>query len=173
MLVIFVGLFAASILPTISLLMTNLRSEGRSVQGLIALRDETLQSVNVLLFLFGCAAIAVASVFIVTAGVPRLLFSVPVIGDILRHRWGVILVPALGQGTTLFFVGLIVARAGLFPTAIRKTLGATADIAIEEARRRTIENAPAPGETAQSFKTREGFGRRHTLEEIATHQDPH
>ncbi len=162
-LVTFLGLISASILPTISLLVGNMTASGRSVKALGELRDELGLAIDTLFELFGLVAVAVLTLMLLSLPSP-LLFLV----DQLPRAYGNLIEqvpPRFGQGLLLSCVFVVVRRSGSIPAVIRKSLEIRAEIAAEEARRKTAENAPKPSEVASAFKTKPGFGRIRPLEE--------
>src|SRR3546814_14248687 len=61
LLVTFLGLVAASILPTISLLVNSMTASGRSVKAVDELEHELQSAMDALFMLFGCVGIAVVA----------------------------------------------------------------------------------------------------------------
>lgn len=158
MLVIFLGLVSASILPTISLLIGSMSAAGRSVLAINDLDTEIRSAMDALLLLFACVGIAVAA--LVALAIPPPTF--------LRPHWLTAeLLPRLGQGAVVLFSAIILLRVGQLPAVLRRTLAVRHQIALDEARRKTLENAPAAGATQTSFAAHPEFGKSVKLEEAS------
>lgn len=183
LLVTFLGLVAASILPTISLMLTTMSASGRSVARLSALREELRSGVDALLYIFGFIAATALVLMMLSVGgghgnyslaswvvaafkiqdMALILDSIP---DPASIAWYA--VPAAAQAAAFSFVVVVIRKAGTIPGIIRRSLELRAEMAIEEARRQTLENAPAAGKTAEAFKNTEGFGQRVALSDLPT-----
>ena len=156
-LVTFLGLVAASILPTVSLILTSMTAGGRSVLRLRELSDELQKGVSALFWLFGLVCISVGQLLLLSVPLPiQLRELVPWPG----------LPNLIGQSILFMLVGLVIYRAFLVPRIIQRCLTIRAEIAIEEAKRKTLENAPAAGETAKTFRTKTDFGKRTSISEL-------
>lgn len=162
LLVTFLGLVAASILPTVTLLLNSMTTNGRSVLSLTDLHNELQAAVNALFFLFGCAAGAAGILTLLALPAPELLLQVPHLQPTLS---------AIGRGGVVALSALTIMKAGTIPGVIRRTLEIRAEIAVEEAKRKTADNAPEAGAVGAAFKGREGFGRTVRLEDIKTADD--
>lgn len=156
-LVTFLGLVAASILPTVSLILTSMTAGGRSVLRLRELSDELQKGVSALFGLFGLVCISVGQLLLLSVPLPIQLRA------LVPWPW---LPNLVGQSILFMLVGWVVYRAFLVPKIIQRCLTIRAEIAIEEAKRKTLENAPAAGETAQTFRTKPDFGKRTSINEF-------
>lgn len=154
----FLGLVAASILPTISLIVGGMIVGGRSVQHLGDLGDELGATVDALFGIFGLIALTVVVLLALAVPTP--------FADRIPEQ--VRFAPSLvGQGLVCFFGALTVARSGAIPSAIRKSLQLRTKIAVDEARKKTMERADAAGKkTASGFATRDGFGETTALSDL-------
>ena len=154
----FLGLVAASILPTISLIVGGMAIGSRSVQHLGDLGTELGKTVDALFGIFGLISLTV--IVLMTLAMPTPFAAH--IPDLLTSG------PArIGQGLVGFLGALTISRSGAIPAAIRKSLDLRTAIAVEEARKKTIEKADAAKTEARSgFATREGFGRTTRLEDL-------
>lgn len=154
----FLGLVAASILPTISLIVGGMVIGSRSVKHLGDLGAELGKTVDALFGIFGLIAVTVIVLMSLAIPIP--------FGD---HIPSVLVsVPSrIGQGFVGFFGMLIVSRSGAIPAAIRQTLSLRTTIAVDEARKKTNEKADVVKEKARAgFSTKEGFGRTTRLEDL-------
>ena len=145
----FFGLVAASILPTISLIVGGMVTGSRSVKQLGELGDELERTVTALFSIFGL--IALAAVVLMALAIPTPFYDrLPPILQPLPAK--------IGQGLVGVIAVLVVAKSGAVPGAIRRSLALRTDMAVDDARRKTHENAEeAKANTA--FRTKEGFGR--------------
>lgn len=156
-LVTFLGLMSASILPTISLLVGSMSANGRSVKGIDELHKELGEIVSVLWAIFGLVAVSVLALFIGTIELPRL--ALPVFGtayavsvDTLIYR--------VAQGIVGGASALALSRFGVVPTSFFRALQIRREIAVDEARRRIQESAPTSQDLHSSFPTLSGFGAK-------------
>lgn len=152
----FLGLVAASILPTISLIVGGLTPGGRSVKHLKDLADELQRTISALFAIFGMVAAAVATLVLLT--IPNPLIELLPMGQSIPTR--------LAQGVIGALAVLTVAKSGTVPGAIRKSLQIRADLAVQDARRRLGEKAITAAPPA-AFATREGFGRVRSVEDLS------
>lgn len=148
----FLGLIAASILPTVSLLVNSMGSNGRTVAEVQRLDAEVRAAMDALFLLFGCAAAAVGGLTILSLEAPEILRRVPYLIE-----FGI---PArLGQAVVMMAVSMLVTRTGQIPAILRRSLTVRTEIAIDEARRKLQEKVP-PGPTIrETFSTQPEFGR--------------
>lgn len=158
MLVIFLGLVSASILPTISLLIGSMAAAGKSVLAINELDTEIQSAMNALLFLFGCVGIVVGALVALAIPAPPVLDQIPLVTSQV--------LPRFGQAIVVLFSVLILLRVGQIPAILRRTLAVRHQIALDEARRKTLENAPAAGSAQTSFAPHPDFGKTVTLEEL-------
>ena len=159
MLATFLGLVSASILPTISLLVNSMASSGRSVLAINELNDELQAAMDVLFLLFGCIAVVVAALVSLATPAPVYLAGVPIVADQI--------LPRAGQGIVLLFSAATLLRVGHLPAILRRSLSVRHKIAVEEARRKTIEKAPTSDEARAAFPTHPEFGKTVMLEDVA------
>lgn len=151
----FLGFVAASILPTISLIVGGMVVTGRSVQHLAALGAELTKTVDALFGVFGLIALSVLILMALAMPMPFAEY-VPDYFQLIPHRFG--------QGLVGFVGLLAIARSGTVPGAIRRSLTLRTKIAVDDARKRTYENADVVKAKARSgFKRKEGFGRTSSL----------
>lgn len=150
LLITFLGLVSAGILPTVSLVIGLMASSGRSVQAVNELKTELQAAIEALLALFGFGVLAVAAL---------LVLSLPL------HAWGDGL-PYIAEGTRLFAQGtvcgastLIVFRAGQVSAILRRSLEIKHKIAVDEAKRETSDNAPSAKAVRDAFPTHPDYGR--------------
>jgi len=151
----FLGLLAASILPTISLIVGGMGTGSRSVRLVSSLGAEIMATVDLLFAVFGMIALTL---------VVLLLLNVPAPYANQIHPLALQLMAAGGQGVVGALAVLVVCKSGAVPGAIRRSLTVRTEMAEAEAKKKTAENATA-ATTASSFKTQEGFG------EVVSHDD--
>lgn len=151
--VIFLGLVAASVLPTVSLLINSMSSNGRSVLSINNLKDEISIAVDALFLLFGCVVVIIG--FLVAISIP---FPFP--SWVTKVTvFGVFVPYALGQTAILFLTSLIILRIGQIPAILRRSLLVRHEIAVTEAQRKIRESSISTTRAADIFPKREGFGR--------------
>nr|WP_313041026.1 hypothetical protein [Brevundimonas diminuta] len=162
----FLGLVAASILPTISLIVGGMVVGSRSVQHLGDLGSELGRTVDALFGIFGLIALTVIVLMALAIQTPFGDYIPPVLASAPSR---------IGQGFVAFLGMLIVSRSGAIPGAISKSLSLRTTIAVDEARKRTVEQADvAKVKTRSGFVTKEGFGRTtrlHDPESVETAAD--
>jgi hypothetical protein len=164
MLATFLGLFSASLLPTITILVNGMTGSGRSVQAIENLDREIRDAMDALLFMFGCTAVAFLSLMSLSITPFSLLNRVPLLtSEVL---------PRLGQAIVVLAVAAIITRAGQIPAILRRTLTMRKDIAVEEARRKIIEKAPDALAVRASFATHPDFGKVVPLKQMEE-REPH
>ena len=157
LLVIFLGLVSASILPTIAQILASMTASGRSVHALNELQLELTAAIDALFLLFGLVAVAVIALFALSIPTPAIVVDIPFIAAVL-HRFGQALVAAASI--------LIVMRSGQIPGILRRSLNLRHKIAVDEARRKTNEAAPERGAMKASFPTHPEFGKAINLEDV-------
>ena len=160
----FLGLVSASILPSISLILASLTTGGRSVAAIDRLRDELMAATNALLQLLGIVGIVFAAVFTLGVPTPTLLGRLPLLATEI--------LPRLGQAIVVGGAALIVSRAQLVPAILRRCLRIRHEIAADEARKKTVENAAKVGEAQKFFPRDASFGQSVPLADL-TPRDPH
>lgn len=159
MLATFLGLVSASILPTISLLVNSMTANGRSVLAINELNDELQAAMDALFLLFGCIAVVVAALVALATPAPAILTKFPIVTDEV--------LPRIGQAIVAFFSAITLLRVGHLPAILRRSLNVRHKIAVEEARRKTLERAPTPEEARAAFPTHPEFGKAVKLEDMA------
>jgi len=158
MLVTFLGLVSASILPTISLLVNSMTSSGRSVKAVDDLRRELQAAMDALFFLFGCVGIVVAGLVSLATTPPMILTYVPYLTTEI--------LPRIGQSLIIGASMLTIMRIGMIPAILRRSLDVRHKIATEEARRKTLEKAPTAASTRTTFPTHPEFGKTVKFEDL-------
>lgn len=158
MLVTFLGLVSASVLPTISLLVNSMTASGRSVLALDELEAELQNAMDALFLLFGCVAVVVGALVALTMPSPSALVKVPYLTAEILPRIGQMIVVA-GSSLTLL-------RIGEIPAILRRSLSVRHKIAVDEARRKTLEKAPTSAAMKASFANHPDFGKTVKLEDI-------
>lgn len=152
----FFGLVAASILPTISLIVGGMATGSRSVKQLGDLGDELERTISALFAIFGL--IAVAAVVLIALAIPTPFSDqLPPAVQPLPSR--------IGQGLVGVIAVLVVAKSGTVPGAIRRSLALRTEMALGDARKKTLENA-ADAKAKTGFRTKEGFGRVTKLSDL-------
>lgn len=156
LLVTFLGLIAASILPTVSLILGSMTVQGRSVHALERLGDELSAAVDALFLIFGTTALAVIA--LIAIAIPTRSFLGPAIVSVILER--------LGQGVVGATTGLILARSGQIPAILRRSLTIRRQIAVEEAKRQTLANAPSSSAIRTDFVTHSEFGKTIDIKDV-------
>ena len=159
MLVTFLGLVSASILPTISLLVNSMAAAGRSVLAIDELNDELNAAMDALFLLFGSVAVVVAALVALSIPPPPLLLEVPVLANEI--------LPRAGQAIVAVFSALTLTRIGQIPAILRRSLAVRHKIAVDEARRKTLEKAPKADEVKAAFATHPDFGATVSLDDLS------
>ncbi|AYJ87337.1 hypothetical protein D3Y57_17125 [Sphingomonas paeninsulae] len=157
MLVTFLGLVSASILPTISLLIGSMTASGRSVSAVDDLEREIGAAMDALLLIFGSVGIAVVALVMLATAPPPFLSKIPLLT--------VTILPRLGQAVVVAVIVLIALRTGQIPAVLRRTLEVRHKIAVAEARRATTDRAPVSLEVRTSFSNHPDFGKITNLED--------
>ena len=158
MLVTFLGLVAASILPTISLLVNSMTASGRSVLAIDELNAELQAAMDALFLIFGCAAVAVGALVALSTPPPPLLTRVPYLATEI--------LPRAGQAIVIVFSMVTALRTGQIPAILRRSLAVRHKIAAEEARRKTLEKGPTPASVRAAFATHPDFGKTVDLQDV-------
>jgi len=157
MLVTFLGLFSASLLPTITLLINGMTASGRSVHAIEKLDAEIRDAIDALLFIFGCIALAFAGLMALSFTFPDFSQKYPLlINQVL---------PRAEQSVVVTSVLSIIGRAGQIPAILRRALAMRKEIAINEARRKLKDQAPDGASVRASFATHPDFGKTVILNE--------
>lgn len=154
----FLGLISASILPSISLLAGAMTAGSRSVHALDRLHAELQAATTALLTLLGCVGLVFAALFTMSIPPAHLLTRVPhLTTDIL---------PRAGQGIAVAASSIILLRVGQIPAILKRSLSIRHEIATEEARRKTMENASKVGEAKAIFGRDPTFGKTVKLADL-------
>lgn len=160
MLVTFLGLVAASILPTVSLVIGSLSSTGRSVQKIDELFHELSRAVRMLFSILGCIAMAVMLLAMI-AILPDIPWTIP---------WGAITVPDAArrglQALALLCAAAAAVEAVIIPRILMRILAIKRDIAVYEARKALTDAAPREADIRQIFTTKDGFGSSVPVERV-------
>lgn len=151
MLVTFLGLFSASLLPTITLLVNGMTASGRSVHAIEKLDAEIRAAMDALFLLFGCTAVAFGGLMSLAISPPAIFHYVPYLT--------VEILPRGGNAVVVAAVAIIIARAGQIPAILRRALAMRREIAVDEARRKLIEKAPDSAKVRASFASHPDFGK--------------
>jgi hypothetical protein len=153
----FLGLFAASILPTVTLLVNSMTASGRSVKAVSELEKELEAAMDALFLLFGCVIVSVGALVSLSIAPPDVLKKVPYLtSEVL---------PRVGQCIVVSTTGLILLRAGQIPGILRRTLKLRKEIAVAEARTKLSKSATSTS-GKQIFPTHPDFGKVVTLEDL-------
>ncbi|MTD99923.1 hypothetical protein GIY56_06470 [Paracoccus sp. YIM 132242] len=160
LLVTFLGLVSASILPTVSLVIGSLSSSGRSVMKIDALARELAQAMRTLFSILGLVA-GVVALLMVIAIVPDIGWRIPhapfAIPDALRRAL---------QSLAFLLTVAATLKAAAIPRILARVLAIKKDIAIHEARKALAERSPSDAEIRQMFAKKDGFGKTVPLDSI-------
>ncbi|WP_153005338.1 hypothetical protein [Aureimonas ureilytica] len=158
----FLGLLAASILPTITLLINSMTTSGRSVHALQRLEAEIQAAMDALLFCFGCIAIAIGALLALSIETPSALRWIPYLStDVL---------PRSGQAIVVCASGLVIWRAGQIPAILRRTLQVRYQASLEEARNKLAANSPEAGAMRQAFAPHPDHGKVVSLQDLQSQE---
>ena len=157
LLVTFMGFVAASVLPTATLMINSLSSNGRSVRLLLDLGSEMRRMLRALFVVLGLTGLSVLALVALAVPTPWRLPG-------LLDNW--VVRSHIGQSLALASIFFTLDATRVIPRSFFRCLGLKLDIVVEEARQKTVDNAPKVGETSASFKTKPGFGTVRTLEEV-------
>lgn len=113
---------------------------------------------DVLFFLFGCVGLIVAALFCLSIQPPKVLTGVPYLTTELFPRVGQALVVAATYATFT--------KIGRIPAILRDMLKIRHAIAISEARRSTLNNAPGNDVGPSTFPTNPEFGKSVSLDDL-------
>lgn len=160
LLVTFLGLVSASILPTVSLVIGSLSSTGRSVMKIEELARELAQAMRTLFSILGLVAGAVALLMAI-AIVPEIGFRIPSspfeVPDAARRGL---------QSLAFLLTVAATAKAAAIPRILARVLAIKKDIAIHEARRALADKSPSDADIRQMFAKKDGFGKTVPLDGI-------
>ncbi|MCZ7494139.1 hypothetical protein O8B39_06490 [Agrobacterium rhizogenes] len=153
----FLGLFAASVLPTVTLLVNTMTGSGRSIQAIDKLAADLEIAMDAMFFLFGCIGISIASLLMLSIEPPVWLRDIPYItSEVL---------PRIGQMLVIAPAGIVVWRAGQITGILRQCLKTRHEIAKIEAKAKLEKNVPSSASVKQSFATHREFGRVVSLQD--------
>ncbi|MFD1914154.1 hypothetical protein [Halodurantibacterium flavum] len=162
MLVTFLGLVSASILPTVSLAITSMSGTGRSVQKINELYDDVRQNTAALFRTLAYVAFVFAALLVFTM-TPVVNLDTVVLGQ-------AIYLPDAARRVVqlVVFASAVhaVSEAYRIPKTFRSVLAIKRDIAVYEARKHIREAAPGEAEIKQIFPKKEGFGKSVSLEQL-------
>ena len=150
-LVTFLGLVAASILPTITLLINSMTLSARSVYSIDRLDEELRAAMDALFLLFGAICLTVIALVALAIPSPAVFDYIPYLSSQILPRGG----QAIVGGTT----ALVFWRVGQIPGILRRTLKVRHQAAVEEARLKLSGNAPEAGAMRKAFATHPDFGK--------------
>ncbi|OHC52158.1 MAG: hypothetical protein A3D16_08685 [Rhodobacterales bacterium RIFCSPHIGHO2_02_FULL_62_130] len=154
----FLGLLAASILPTISLIVGSMSATGRSVKGINELHDEFVHLVGELFSVLGWTMVAIVGLAVASADINYqfgtyepfgILFDFSSLPDVLKGA---------GQFAVGYASAAALAQFSLVPKSILKALELRHHIAVDEARRKISENVPSADGIQKIFGAKQGFG---------------
>ncbi|GEP12758.1 hypothetical protein MGN01_46030 [Methylobacterium gnaphalii] len=157
-LVIFLGLVAASLLPTITHLINSMTASGRSVHNLRRLEVEIQAAMDALFLMFGAVGVSVAALVSLSIEPASLLSEIPYLTDQI--------LPRIGQALVVAPVALVLWRVGQIPAILRRTLKVRYESALEEAKTKLADKAPDTGAMRQSFPTHPDFGKVISLQDL-------
>ncbi|GFZ85125.1 hypothetical protein GCM10019071_12670 [Sphingobium fuliginis] len=135
-------------------------ASGRSVKAINDLNDELNAAVNALFALFGLVGVTIVCLIALAIPVPAPIHRLSHIGEMLNRG---------GQATVTAVVALILMRAGQVPGILRRSLMIRHRIAIDEAAKKTAENAQKIPPMKELFGRHPDFGKTVNLEDL---QDP-
>lgn len=150
-LVTFLGLVAASILPTITLLINSMTASARSVQGITRLEAEIQIAMDALFLIFAAICIAVMALVGLSLDPAVFLTKIPYLTTEI--------LPRLGQAVVVSAVGFILWRIGQIPGILRRSLRVRYEAALEEAKGKLANNAPEAAAIRQGFAPHSEFGK--------------
>jgi hypothetical protein len=144
------------------LLINSMTASGRSVQAIERLEQELKAAIDALFLLFGCVALSIAALLSLSIQPAAFMTKVPYLTTEI--------LPRIGQALVVGPTAMVVWRAGRIPAILRRALEIRREIAIDEARRKVLENAPTAEALRQGYATRENFGRTVTLQDLQTRE---
>lgn len=160
---IFLGLFAASILPTVTLLINSMTASGRSILSINKLEQELQLAMDALFFLFGCIGIAIVALIALSIEPLDILNKIPFLTTEVM--------PRIGQALVVAPTIILIWRAGQITGILRRLLKIQHEIAINEAKVNLESNAPSAEKVRQSFTTNPDFGKEISLQEAQGLED--
>lgn len=154
----FLGLFAASLLPTITLLINSMTTSGRSVWALNELEKEVHAAMDALFFCFACIGIAIAALLALSIEAPIILKRVPYLTTQIM--------PRSGQAFVVCASTLVIWRSGQIPAILRRTLAVRHKAALEEARAKLDASVPDAATIRQGFAPHADHGKVVSLQDL-------
>lgn len=152
--IIGIGFIAASVLPTITLLVNGLTATGRSVQAINDLHAEMTSSIKQLFWVLFMAILSVAVLAATGADMAAVQLAIPGTGHSVTDPFG-----RLVDASALVLLVLLGINLKAIPASIYRSLDLRRSIAVEEARQKNKDSlAKVSGTTA--FPTAEGFGAK-------------
>src|SRR3546814_20099775 len=125
-------------------------ASGRSVKAVDELEHELQSAMDALFMLFGGVGIAVVARVSLATQPAAILTRIPYLtSEIL---------PRLGQTVVVGASAITLMRIGTIPAILRRSLSVRHRIAIDEARRKTLEKAPDATATRAAFATNTEVG---------------
>lgn len=153
----FLGLIAASILPTIGLLISSIDSKNRSVLSVDKLIGEIKSLTKNLLYILLIVILAVIFLLALVSPSPTFLVT------LIENEETRILV---GQIGLFSLIGHALDRTIVIPNSIFRCINYRAATASGEARKRTNENAPTAQVIKSGFAKKQGFGEQIALKDV-------
>lgn len=145
----FLGLIAASILPTIGLLIASIDSKSRSVKSVQNLIGEIKYLTKNLLYILLIVIMTIVMLVALNSPGPEIIMS-----RLESDYWPVL----LGQIFLFALIGLAIDRTIVVPKSIFRCINFRAATATGEAKERTSKNAPKPADVKAGFKKKNNFG---------------
>lgn len=160
MVVTFLGLVSASILPSVSLVIGSMSASGRSVLKIDELATELAHAIRLLFSTLGLVAVVVVLLLILSF-LPNVSWHVPLfvsaeVPDLARRCL---------QALAAMITVIAVIRALNIPKILYRVLEIKKEIAVFEARKNLRDNAPSETQIRDMFPRKEGFGKTVSLEE--------
>ncbi len=144
--------------------MASMTASGRSVKAINDLNAELTAAVDALFALFGIVGVSVIALIALAIPTPSLLASIRFLGEGLNRG---------GQGVVCAASALVFFRAGMIPGILRRSLEVRHRIAVEEAVRKTAENAAKVGSVGGLFPRHPEFGKVVTLDDLHDNDKSH
>lgn len=162
MLVTFLGLVSASILPTISLAIGSMSGTGRSVQKINTLFIDITESTKALFRTLMCVGIVFAALVIFSM-IPEVDFRFVA----LETPYEILDAPRRFVQIIIFASAITsVEQAILIPKTFYKVLKIKHEIAVFETRKEVTKNAPTETDIKNIFPTKDGFGQTVSVEKL-------
>ena len=166
--VTFLGLVAAGILPSISLIIGGVSATGRSVKAVESLHVELQRSMSALFILFGWVGAAMVGFLIHALALPDLPVRVAWPSaeiTAIELNFGVA-ITKFGLGVAFGSGAMAVMRAFDIPAILKRNLAIRRENALADARKRIEDNLPQAPELKAMFPTHPDHGRRRDLSDL-------